>query len=299
MRRFLLAGLLLVVLLFVGVPVFNVAMNIRAAREAERIAHTEWGDEFQTIDYEGEGTFGVLLFHGLHGTPRDFKHLLRPLEERRIHHYAPMLGGDRPSPATALGFTADSFARHADEAYEHLAEHCDRILVVGFSVGGLMATDVATRRPVVALVVVSPAYGVTQRWYLQPSTEAWIRTLSPVLPLLPKVLRTKINDPVAAREYHDLHTVATPAMVALLDYAEQVLPATGRIDVPVLCVLSRGDEVIDPDRAEEVIESLPARSKRIVWYKRSNHSPLLDYDRDLAVDEIVGFIDRLREPWPR
>ncbi len=296
MKRVLLPGLLLVALLVVAVPVFNVVMNIRAAHEAERIAHTEWGDEFQTIDYDGEGTFGVLLFHGLHGTPHDFKYLLKPLEQRRIHHYAPMLGGDRPSPATALGFTADSFARHADQAYEHLARRCDRILVVGFSVGGLMATDVATRRQVVALAVVSPAYRVTQRWYLQPSTEAWIRTLSPVLPLLPKALPTKINDPVAAAEYRDLHTVATPAMVALLDYAGQVVPAIGRIDVPILCILSRGDEVVDANRALEVIENLPVKSKRIVWCERSNHSPLLDHDRDLTVDETVGLIDRLREP---
>ena len=50
-------------------------MCTRARREARRIATTPCGDAFESVDFEGEGDAGILLLHGLCGTPDDLETL--------------------------------------------------------------------------------------------------------------------------------------------------------------------------------------------------------------------------------
>ncbi len=63
--------------------VFNIVMYVRANSETRKIAHTEYGEAFESIDHRGKGDIGVLLFHGLHGTPRNFKVITDELAKRK------------------------------------------------------------------------------------------------------------------------------------------------------------------------------------------------------------------------
>jgi carboxylesterase len=272
------------------VQVFNICMHFRAKAEGRKIADTEYGRAFESQDYRGQGDTGVLLFHGLHGTPRNFKAITDALAERRIHYYAPMLGGERPSPSAGLGFTAAGFATHADQAYALLKRRCKRIIIVGHSFGAIQATDVASRHRVEALILTSPAYRITQRWYLQPSMEAWVRTLAPVMPILPKFSPARMNDPSGLDNYAGFTTFPLPSVSTLIDYSGQVLPRADRVKAPVLCLVSRGDEVIDLTSAAAGVKSLGSETKRVVWYTRSNHLVLLDYDRTDANRKVLDFI---------
>ena len=283
-------GLVFLAVLALSITLFNAAMWVRAAREARRIAETDDGAAFETTDYQGEGNSGVLLFHGIHGTPDNFLLLLAELRRRGIDYHAPMLGGDRPGPATGLGMTDAHLAMHAERAYSVLSRRCDRIVVVGHSLGAVQATDVASRQPVAGLVLISPAYRVTQRWYLPPSMEAWTRTLAPVLPLLPKFSPARINDPEGLAMYAGLRTFPLSTVNALIDYSPDVLDRANTVRAPVLALLCRNDEVVDVPSAEAGVQSLASAEKRVVWYERSNHTPFLDYDREDAVRNIVDFI---------
>jgi len=289
-------GVLVAVVVAAGLWAFNTAMRVRARREAARIAaDTPFGRAFEAIDHEAPGEFGVLLLHGIHGTPDDFRLVTAELRARQIPHYAPMLGGERPSPAAGVGFTAESLGRHAEAAYAHLAARCGRIAVVGFSLGGVQATDVAARHDVAALALVAPGYRIAPRWFLPPSVEAWCRTLAPVVPLVPKSAPARMNDPAAEKQYRGLCTVALPAAVALADYAPEVLARCDRVTAPVLCVLSAQDEVIDVPTARAAVRSFASKSKRLVWCNDAAHTILSDTGRERAAREIVGFILSCRE----
>jgi len=295
--RFAWRGLKLVIVLLAVVGVFNIVMYRRAQAEAARIADTKYGGAFESVDYRGRGDAGVLLFHGIHGTPRNLQILTTRLQERRTHYYAPMLGGDRPSPAAGLGFTATSLATEAENAYAILKRRCKRIVVVGHSLGAVQATDVASRHPVAGLVVISPAYRITQRWYIQPSMEAWTTALTPLAPLLPKFAVARINDPSGLANCTGLMTFPLQAVNALVDYSGEVLARSDKVQAPVLGLLSSSDSVVDVGAAEAGIQSLASPAKRVVWYTRSDHMLLLDYDREEATREVMDFIAaQLRDP---
>jgi len=272
------------------VTLFNVFMHFWLERDAERIAaDTSWPNAFESVEYVGEGDVGVLMLHGAYGTPDDFRLLCDRLEARRISYYAPMLGGERPSPAVHAGLTRAALRDHAIKAYDHLAGRCKRIVVVGYSLGGVQAADVASRRSVRGLALVAPAFGIARRWYLLTSTEAWVQLAAPVIPYAPKLAGGGINDP-SMTDYHEIDTVGLGAVQGLIEQSQDVLSRAGDIRSPVLCLLSAGDDVIDLDRAEGAVGAMGAADKRIVRYESSNHVILSDYDRQAATDELEAFI---------
>jgi len=299
LRRWVCRILKVVIVTLAIVQVFNIAMRLKADAEARKIADTEYGQAFESADYIGDGDAGVLLFHGLHGTPRNFQAIMTSLEERGIHYYAPMLGGYRVGPAAGLSFDARRFAADAERAYKLLSKRCKRIVVAGHSFGSLQATDVASRYPVAGLVVVSPAYRITQRWYLPPSLEAWVKSLSPVMPLLPKFSPARMNDPSGLENYSGFMTFSLQSVSALIDYSDAVLARADKVQAPVLGLITTGDEVIDIPSARAGVKSLGSTEKRIVGYTRSNHMILLDYDRRDANEKVLSFIDNRLDNMPQ
>jgi len=232
----------------------------------------------------------VLFLHNLHGTPQDFRLIFDELEARGIHYYAPMLGGERPAPADQNGFTPRTFGAHAERAYVHLSQRCARIIVVGASAGGVQAADVAARHPVDRLVLISPAFRIAQKSWVKPSTEFWTRFVAFFMPLVEKGKKSHIDDPEALAAFRGFRIMAMHGAVAFIDYAPDVLARVDSINVPVLCLVSRGDEVIDVATAEAALGKMQSTDKRLEYIDESNHMILIDYGRERAGELVVGFI---------
>jgi esterase/lipase len=279
-----------VIAVIVVTALFNAFMYYTATREADRIADTPYGRAFESVDYEGEGDAGVLLLHGIYGTPYDFHHLTDLLRKEGISHYAPMLGGDRPTPLAGIGYTKRSLAHHAQQAYEHLSLRSKRIVIVGLSLGAVQATDLAARHEVQGLVVVSPGYRIAKRWYLRPNANSLAKRFGAFVPLIPGGKPVWVNDESEVESYRGLTTWAVQVGVALRYYSRDVLRRVGDIKAPVLAVLSRGDSLTDLDLAKRAIEGMASAETRFVWYERSDHSLLVDHDREAATREIFDFL---------
>lgn len=291
LRYLMLTTAAVLALLVLGGCAYNSYAMWYSRREADRIANTSYGDAFETQDFIGSGKTGVLFLHGLYGTPQDFAAIMATLREHNIDYYGPMLGGERPSPLVQMAFTCATLTEHAEQAYAHLAQRCDEIVVVGFSLGAVQGADLACRHRVKAVVLVSPAFVLTKRWYVQPSLEAWVSAIHDWLPIIPRKHPGRVNDPQARKTYAGMRSTCTVAAAALTDYAQEVrgqLPNT--INAPLLAVFSRGDEVIDPDSAAAILSALDLPCHETIWYSRSNHNPLVDYDRDQANAKIAAFI---------
>ncbi len=124
--------------------------------EAGRTKLLLHGDEVRPL--------AVVLFHGLSASPTQFVRFAHDLHARGHNVIVPRLPrhghSDRLSTALAH-LTADdlrSFARESMAAARGLGE---RIVVGGFSLGGLIATWVAEREPIARAVAIAPFFGVS------------------------------------------------------------------------------------------------------------------------------------------
>lgn len=124
-----------------------------------------------------------LLLHGLGGEPFEMRELARTFEEAGYHVEVPLLPGH--------GLSADDFAQSsyedwlagARQAYRNLAAPdggTDRVVLVGFSMGGVLCLELAAEMPPAAVVCISvPLYP----YYLWPPNKVkdWRLYFMPLL----------------------------------------------------------------------------------------------------------------------
>lgn len=101
----------------------------------------------------------VLLLHGFSASPAAFAALTTELEARGIPYHAPALTGFGLDDLHLLeAARASDWRRDALNAYDVLAAAAETVSVVGLSYGTLLASFVASERPVKHLVLAAPYF---------------------------------------------------------------------------------------------------------------------------------------------
>jgi carboxylesterase len=93
------------------------------------------------------GRTGVLLIHGLGGTPTEMRFLGKRLARRGLTVLGVQLAGHCGSEADLIATGWANWYASVEAAHERLREHADHVFVAGLSMGALLAVELATRRP--------------------------------------------------------------------------------------------------------------------------------------------------------
>lgn len=104
------------------------------------------------------GRVGVLLVHGLGGTPVELRVVAQGLNRAGYTVYSPLLVGHGGSAELLNTTTWQDWYRSVEEGHDLLKGHCDIILVGGLSAGAMLALHLAAKRPrhVHGLLLFSP-----------------------------------------------------------------------------------------------------------------------------------------------
>lgn len=93
------------------------------------------------------GTTGVLLLHGLCGTPAELRFVANTLARQGYTVHCPMLAGHGGSPALLEASSWTDWYESASRALDELRAQCDTVVVGGLSTGAILALLLAGRRP--------------------------------------------------------------------------------------------------------------------------------------------------------
>jgi carboxylesterase len=276
------------------------AMSCAGRRAALREAESTPRDPRTGIIFGAEpiridrGRAGAcVLLHGWITTPADFSPLPQALDQTGWDVYAPLHYGHGTSPLDLEDVTAEKLLAVAREHYEEALARYDRVVLVGFSMGGCMATILAAEEPPERLVLVAPFYGVEHKWYYILPARWWNALLTPLISYVrrdPDLMQ--VNRPEGRDEIIAYLSFPTACTAALFELRRHVLEETdlGRLAMPVLLLYSTGDDVCSHKAMEDVFARLPSPGKEEVVFERSNHHILHDYDREEAVEAIVRFV---------
>ena len=296
-RKLLWSASALALLLAACVASINCA-GVRAVRRSEsampRDAQTGILRGAKPID-SGRGPSGAcLLLHGWITTPADFGELPQALEKAGWHVVAPLHAGHGTSPRDLKGLSADKLLAQARGHYDTLRASHDRVVLVGFSMGGAIASLLAADQPPDRLVLIAPFCGVRYRWYYVLPPRWWNAALSPVVGYLPRpkgfVFCNRPEGREAIVTYDAFHTDAT---TALFELRRRLLTADlSRLTMPLLLLYGAQDGTCSAKAMDALFARLPAEPKRRVVLPDSNHHLLHDHDREQAVQAIVEFVGR-------
>lgn len=236
---------------------------------------------------EGNNGRALLLLHGSGDTPQTLRYLAEQLNAAGYTVHAPLLPGHGRSPRAFRQVSAVSYLLAAREALDVLRVRTPWIGVVGLSMGGAIAAQLAADAPDIrALVLLAP--------YLTPPTSVrWVARLAPiwgaVQPQLAGRGERSVHDPAARDASHAYGTFPPRALRALVETATAGRAALARVTAPTLVVNSTEDNRIPRVLAEGATASLRAPVERH-WVNGCGHVITVDYCRDEVVRLVVAFL---------
>jgi len=248
----------------------------------------------EPLTLEGDSDRACLCIHGWIGSRIDFHDLGARLQEQGWKVHFMLLPGHGTTPRDLERVEADDYIAAVTAEFERLEERHAEVAVIGFSMGGALATILAADHPVDKLVLIAPYYEITYRWYYLLPVETWNILLRPFVSYLIKskafvrVNKPESKDRIYTYRIIPMRAVSVLGEVARRAHAQEVLE---RITCPVLWLHSHGDEAAAPGAAEAVFRSMPSSVKDSLWCDRSDHHILWDYDGAQAADKIISFLD--------
>lgn len=231
------------------------------------------------------GHVGVVVVHGFTGNPVS----TRPLGER-LHadgftvEVVRLPGHGTSAKDMATTRYADWLAA-VEQATDDMAARCDRVALVGLSMGGTLALDVAARRDVAAVVTVNVP--LLDRDEL---VAKFAGILQHVIPMVPAKLAGIAEDDIKAggteRAYD---TVPAKAGHSLSRALPRVRAQLRDLTAPVLVCWSREDHTVPPRNSRWLAEQLRG-DVRTLELADSYHVATLDNDQQLLFDTISEFL---------
>jgi carboxylesterase len=180
-----------------------------------------------------------------------------------------------------------------EDGYHAISDHCEKIAIVGMSLGGALALVSSTSVPFKCAVIISTPYQTIPYSKLSflRATFPGLRIIGGVIRNLPKPPPLDFHDRQAAKDHLTYSVFPTQGVIEVDRLLDQMRRALPQITIPVLVIHSHQDRGVPLDNAESIIKSLESAKVESLFIERSGHVILLEPERDRAAEAIVNFIE--------
>jgi carboxylesterase len=242
----------------------------------------------EPIDRPGAGAGAALLLHGFGDTPQTLGYLAANLAEMGWAVRAPLLPGHGRNLEAFAATTSDDWLQAARAELAILSASHPYVAVVGLSMGGALATILASESPdVTTLVLISPYLGMP----LVPGLVArFHRQVALVAPVIAGRGAKSIRD-TSESARNLAYGMATPGLLAQLRLTvRRAWAALPRVTVPTLYIQSHHDNRISPALATRAFARLGTSVKRLEWMDDGSHILTVDFGRDKVMAAVARWI---------
>jgi carboxylesterase len=217
----------------------------------------------------------ILLIHGFAGTRDEIRPLYEYLCARGFGVYMPVLAGHEGTVKDLSASSYKLWIESVEKEYISLSEKNKNIIVVGFSMGGLIAVNLFDKYEFKKIVFVNtPIYF----WDVKKIvTNIYNDLLKRNYSNIKRYLTASTNKPITT-----LIQFAT-----LLKISKQKLT---NIKCDALVLQSKNDDTVKASSAEYIFKFLEGR-KQIKYYNGGNHQIFNSEINDLICEDIYGFIN--------
>lgn len=255
------------------------------------------GTEAVTLG-DTNATTAVLMLHGFVGSRIDFGDLGDRIAAEGYCVRMTLLPGHGTTPRDFAATTPGELIEAArGEAKALRAKHTG-LVIVGFSMGGAIATILASEGLADYVVLISPYYDVTYFPYYILPPNVWNRIFSPVIPFVRKgETFIKVNKRESVPEMFSYTHVPTRGARTLAQLGERARDAKvlDAISCPVFMIHSRGDEAADFNAAFSAFEGMSSKAREMMApADRNNHHLLWDHDAEEVKEAVAIYFRAIR-----
>jgi carboxylesterase len=226
---------------------------------------------------------GALVLHGFTGNPQPMRGLALALADAGLTVEMPLLPGHGTDVADMVPTRWEDWSSAAEAAYLDLAARSDAVVVVGLSMGGMLAVWLAEHHPeIAALALVNPMVAPPDA-----DTVGFVQAMVDNGDELAPGVGSDISMEGAVESAYP--ELPLRAALSLFAAAAEVESGLASVTCPVLLFTSTQDHVVDPKSSALLVERAKGPVEQVVL-DRSYHVATLDYDKDEIEARTVEFV---------
>jgi carboxylesterase len=259
---------------------------------------------------------GVLLVHGLTGTPNEMRTLGKGLQKAGFTVYAVELAGHCGTQEDLVATRWQDWYASVEAGAERLRGRVDRVAVAGLSMGALLALRLAAEQPerIAGVAALAPMFrhdGWSMPFFTRFSFVLRIfKALGvgrggcfierPPYGIKDEALRKRI---VAQMQSGDSTAAGLPgnpwwAVAEMYKLSAQVRRRLGDIRSPCLVVHATEDDVASVANARLITDGVRRAPVELVLLEDSYHLVVIDRERRTVIRRTAEFVARLDRPAP-
>ena len=251
-------------------------------------AGTEKRGIFPASGYEN---VGVLILHGFTSAPASIHDILPRFEAMNIPYEMPILRGHNATPDALIGVKAQDWYDDALKALGKLCERVDHVVVIGFSMGGLVALNLCAlahpyHNKICACITWAAALGFVNK----------LAGFSKIIAIFSKYWRGQesFRDAECRKKNQNYKVFPTRAFVELYDYAAKTRMLVPDVKVPLCILHSKRDQVVPYATSGMLFKRAGSSYCERHTLRRSGHELGQDCEAAKVFDITCDFIDRIR-----
>ncbi|WP_243292524.1 alpha/beta fold hydrolase [Bacillus sp. FJAT-47783] len=229
---------------------------------------------------------GCLCVHGFTGGPYEVEPLAEHLKRTTNWDIrVPTLPGHGET-LSLTGVRFEAWIEHVEKELVDLLNHTDRVYMIGFSMGGLIAAYLSTKYSVSKLVLLSAA-----AYYMNPGQ---------MFADIKKMIRDGVQGSLTENELFNRYKKKikeTPfsATVQFRKLVRFVKPALKQVQAPTLIVQGERDGIVPVKSAHYLYEVIPTTEKELCFLPMSKHHVCYGEDFPVLVNRVESFLQSKKE----
>lgn len=229
---------------------------------------------------------GVLFLHGFSGGPYEVEPFADYIKARTdwVLSMPTFSGHGEADELEMKGYRAEHWMMEAEIAYRNLKKKVDDVIVVGFSMGGVIAMYLAIRYKVKKLVLLSAAAK-----YVSPT-----QLVKDIRVMAEDFMRHQLADnELFARYKFKFKNVPLSATKEFTRVVQKTAPYMKNIKCPTFIVQGRLDGIVPFSTAAYLENLLQSSDKRVYVSERGKHHICYSDDCEKWFEEVLLFLEEI------
>lgn len=226
---------------------------------------------------------GCVLIHGFTGSPAEMRPFGEGLAQAGLRCYGPLLPGHGTNLEQMAACDHHDWLDGARHAVDYVKGRHRSTFVVGFSMGGLLALNLALEFDLDGLVIVSTPLRIHDRRGRFIKLLKHVRRYEPPVPPPPE--KVAMRPGVA---YSQKPVASVERLMDLMAQTRRILP---EVNVPLIGIYGAQDRTATPDDdGQTLMKTVSSPDPRLVVLPQSTHLCMFGPDRDTLLRETESFI---------
>lgn len=224
---------------------------------------------------------GCLLIHGFTGGTFELAPLAQFLEKETDWKISiPTLPGHEEN-GNYKGIEFLHWVGAAEKELIQLLEVCEEVYLIGFSMGGMIASHLSTIYPVKRLVLLSAAYH-----YVSPH-----KFIKELVELFVAYLKNEHHDLLM---YHRFQNKVKGVPIKVAREFQKLVHSfrsdIRKISIPTFIAHGLNDSIVPTKSSKQIFQEIGAKEKHIMMIDNSNHLICLCEDNKILFEKILKFL---------